>query len=270
MSNDAVYKELLSPDASVLKGIPAITTNEPEELATSIRALQEMAEVMAGQRGLIQDKSVRVRDLSYFNEGINTKLNTINSLITEINTTILGGTNIGDLVVLENVGGSAGLPAVDGSQLTGITGVPTGAILPYAASSAPTGWLECNGGSYSTSTYAGLYAVIGYTYGGSGGTFYIPDLRGQFIRGWDHGAGTDPDASSRTDRGDGTTGDYVGTQQADELASHRHGTYAYHDDTAGLGGVGYSPSGGGSYWTTYEGGNETRPTNVNMMYIIKA
>lgn len=43
--------------------------------------------------------------------------------------------------------------------------------------------------------------------------FSLPDARGQFIRIWDNGAGVDPDAASRTDRGDGTTGDNVGTNQ---------------------------------------------------------
>ena len=50
----------------------------------------------------------------------------------------------------------------------------------------------------------------------------VPDLRGQFIRGWDHTAATDPGAASRTDRGDGTTGDYVGTKQAGDVIDHDH------------------------------------------------
>jgi len=56
---------------------------------------------------------------------------------------------------------------------------PSGAILPYAGSSAPTGWLLCDGSLVSTTTYASLFAVIGYTYGSSGATFQLPDLRGR-------------------------------------------------------------------------------------------
>lgn len=50
----------------------------------------------------------------------------------------------------------------------------------------------------------------------SGGHLQLPDFRGMGIRGWDHGAGVDPDAASRSARaGDGQTGDYVGTVQDD-------------------------------------------------------
>lgn len=51
-------------------------------------------------------------------------------------------------------------------------------------------------------------------------TFLLPDDRGRFIRAWDNGAGVDPDAASRTDRGDGTTGDNVGTLQDHALETH--------------------------------------------------
>jgi microcystin-dependent protein len=56
--------------------------------------------------------------------------------------------------------------------------VPTGALLPFAGSSAPGGFLLCNGGSYSTATYPVLFSVIGYAYGGSGGNFNVPNLPG--------------------------------------------------------------------------------------------
>jgi microcystin-dependent protein len=58
--------------------------------------------------------------------------------------------------------------------------VPTGAIMPYGGSTAPNSdFLLCDGGSYSTTTYSGLHAVIGYQYGGSGASFIVPDLRGR-------------------------------------------------------------------------------------------
>jgi|GEM_PF-2600241 len=68
-----------------------------------------------------------------------------------------------------------------------------------------------------------LGAALGDTYGGDGTTtFAVPDLRGYFLRGHDDGAGNDPDAVSRTDRGDGTTGDEVGTKQTSDVLSHEH------------------------------------------------
>jgi microcystin-dependent protein len=50
----------------------------------------------------------------------------------------------------------------------------------YAGPTAPSGWLECDGTSYSTSTYPDLYAVIGETFGGGGGNFNVPDMRDRF------------------------------------------------------------------------------------------
>lgn len=64
---------------------------------------------------------------------------------------------------------------------------PTGALMPFAMSTAPTGWLVCDGSAVSRVTYANLYAAIGSTWGAGDGstTFNIPDLRGQFLRGFD-------------------------------------------------------------------------------------
>ena len=69
---------------------------------------------------------------------------------------------------------------------------PAGTVNWFAGDTAPTGYLECNGQSVSTTAFAELFAAIGYTHGGSGGSFNVPDLRGEFIRGWDHGRGADP------------------------------------------------------------------------------
>lgn len=52
----------------------------------------------------------------------------------------------------------------------------TGEIKPFAGTSVPTGWLNCNGSTFSTSTYAGLFGVIGYTYGGSGSGPKVPNM----------------------------------------------------------------------------------------------
>lgn len=63
---------------------------------------------------------------------------------------------------------------------------PTGTILPYAGSVAPsTSWLLCNGQAVSRSTYSALYSLIGITYGAGDGitTFNLPDLRGRTIVG---------------------------------------------------------------------------------------
>ena len=80
-----------------------------------------------------------------------------------------------------------------GANLTGVVSIPTGMIAPFAMSSPPTGWLECNGATISRSTYATLFAAIGTTYGAGDGssTFVLPDLRATFIRGFDNSRGID-------------------------------------------------------------------------------
>ncbi len=102
--------------------------------------------------------------------------------------------------------------------------VPTGAIFSFPIATAPAGYLVCDGSAVSRATYADLFALIGVTYGNGNGstTFNLPDYRGKFLRGFDDGAGIDPDAASRTDRGDGTIGDAVGTLQSDDMGSHLH------------------------------------------------
>jgi microcystin-dependent protein len=161
----------------------------------------------------------------------------------------------------------------DGSHLTGLFNLPVGTILPYASSTVPSGYFECNGAAYGTVTYPVLYSSIGCTWGCSGSNFNIPDLRGVFMRGWNHGnsAGTysgDPDAASRAALATGgATGDAAGSYEADAFKSHTH---TYGATTSGSGGQ------SGSVYslnvvtnTSATGGNETRPKNAYVMYIIK-
>lgn len=70
---------------------------------------------------------------------------------------------------------------------------PPGLVSAWAVNSQPYGWLECNGSAISRTNYARLFDQIGTTFGAGNGTttFNIPDLRGEFIRGWDNGRGVD-------------------------------------------------------------------------------
>ena len=156
---------------------------------------------------------------------------------------------------------------------------------------APSGWLLCNGAVVSRTTYASLFAVIG-TSGGSGDgatTFVLPDLNGVFLRGADLGAGRDPDRAARVAmHTGGNTGDSVGSYEADAFQGHYH-EMEYANNAAGPGlsrpyyaGTGvhlYSaadPALGKAYQVANDGthgspraGFETRPVNVSVNYIIK-
>lgn len=71
------------------------------------------------------------------------------------------------------------------------SGTPVGAILHFPTDNLPAGWILCDGSFYSTTLYPLLFSKIGYTYGGSGTSFRVPDLRGEFIRSADLGKGVD-------------------------------------------------------------------------------
>lgn len=70
---------------------------------------------------------------------------------------------------------------------------PPGAVISFARSTPPTGWLAADGSALSRTVYANLFAVIGTVFGAGDGatTFNLPDGRGEVIRGWDNGRGLD-------------------------------------------------------------------------------
>jgi hypothetical protein len=134
------------------------------------------------------------------------------------------------------------------------------------------GELEINGVSLSRTTYARLYTYFGgpiYGYADSS-HFYLPNTPGKFARAWAHGQTIDPDRATRTNRGDGTTGDYVGTNQGDAFKSHSH----VQNTPDGAGGT-FTLQGSGAAGnrsdvsTQATGGTETRPININVMWTIR-
>lgn len=154
-------------------------------------------------------------------------------------------------------------------------GVPIGATIMWDTETPPTGYLERNGGEISRATYSELYAVIGTTFGVGNGstTFNLPSNCGEFPRAWDHGAGVDLDAASRTDRGDGTVGDHMGTKQGWQIQSHNHPQKggAYPAQVGGASNFTGTTSGATlPYSTGSTGGNQTNPVNFNTMFCIKA
>ena len=144
--------------------------------------------------------------------------------------------------------------------------VPAGTVIPYGNTSAPFGYIKCNGAAISRTVYEDLFAAIGTSFGGGDGstTFNVPDLRGEFIRGWDDGRGAD-------------SGRGFGSFQNHQFEDHTHNAY---DHTAGFG---YQTHFSGPHGPTHQydstratsgavsgnRGSETRPRNVAMLYCIK-
>lgn len=134
----------------------------------------------------------------------------------------------------------------------------TGAIQYFAMNTAPTGWLKANGAAVSRTTYANLFSAIGIQYGAGDGstTFNLPDLRGEFLRGWDDGRGVD-------------SGRAFGSAQGQAIQSHTHTTPSV--VTINGGGSFGNPAGSCTIesGTGATGGPETRPRNVALLACIK-
>ncbi len=99
---------------------------------------------------------------------------------------ITDGTQAAGKILTSNAAGLA-------SWQTNAATVPAGMVNAFAGSTAPSGYLICDGAAINRTTYARLFAVIGTTYGNGNGstTFNLPDLRGEFVRGLDAGRGVD-------------------------------------------------------------------------------
>ncbi|MDP9534496.1 phage tail protein [Pseudomonas protegens] len=78
--------------------------------------------------------------------------------------------------------------------LKNMSALPVGAMVPFPKGTVPPGFLEVDGSVQSAATYPDLAAYLGTTFntGGEGaGNFRLPESRGEFLRGWDHGRGVD-------------------------------------------------------------------------------
>ncbi len=156
--------------------------------------------------------------------------------------------------------------------------MPTASIMPYAGSSAPTGYLLCDGAAISRSTYSTLFGLLATTYGSGDGssTFNIPDLRGRVIAGQDDMGGSS--ANRLTNQTGGVNGDVLGdtggaethTLSISEMPAHTHtvpasGSRLRGDSTSevasNIQGISGSTGGGGAH-------NNVQPTII-LNYIIK-
>lgn len=206
-----------------------------------------------------------------------------------------GGTFTGDV----QVGGT--ITSLDGGAVMAPGLLPAGMVIAYAGPTAPAGWLPCDGLAVSRTTYAALFAAIGTAWGAGDGssTFNLPDLRGRFLRGTDHGQGRDPNAGTRSAvQGGGNAGDAVGSLQGSQLGLHGHGVTdpghthgqvitTFNTTSCGASGIPFADfedagtnacplnqgvataSSASGVSIQDAGGLETRPVNVNVEYIIK-
>jgi microcystin-dependent protein len=221
------------------------------------------------------------------------KVFTSNEIVTPANLNLLGTPTValadGEVTTVKIADAAVTTPKLATSTQQAL--LPAGAIMPFARTTAPAGWLIANGNVVPngngtiqgvTADYTALYEAVRTNFGAAG---TLPDLRGIFVRG----------SESQIINGVTYSGAF-GTKQVDAYPSHNHGFSDYYQSTAGLitaapkiqdgGDTTYTVATGGGgdtgNWTAgthlngtqtgtdYRGsGTETRPANIALLYCIK-
>ena len=201
---------------------------------------------------------------------------------------------MGDLIIKPASSGSLKIQDQAGTSIITTSGTSagvitlngfTGMVAAFAMTSAPTGWLTCDGTAVSRTTYSDLFTAIGTTWGSGDGTttFNLPDLRGAFLRGTgSHGTsnmanGNDfagpsvgsfendqiQDHGHNIDKQDGATNDYLGGSSA------AYGLKVTYSSTYLASTIGPVSSTAWNSKGTPRVGDETRPFNAGINYCIK-
>ncbi|MCJ2576180.1 tail fiber protein [Escherichia coli] len=144
--------------------------------------------------------------------------------------------------------------------------LPVGVPVPWPSATPPTGWLKCNGAPFSAEEYPELAKVYP--------TNKLPDLRGEFIRGWDDGRGIDTNRSLLSSQGDAIR-NIIGA-----LVDVRFNTYPSDSGVFTTSVIGDASSdsikGGYAKRVTFDASrvvptaNENRPRNIAFNYIVRA
>jgi microcystin-dependent protein len=260
-----------------------------DEVNTAIDASSDLALKKTANLGDVLDKTAARANLEVYSTGeVYTKaeanaafadkaLSTVDAALVRGNlglgsaALLNAGSTAGNVVVLDGFGlvPAALLPAPGPSDSS-----PIGAVIQFAGSSVPEGWLLCDGNAVSRGTYAALFAVVGTIYGAGDGstTFALPDLRGRAAIGAGQGV-------SLTNR---TLGGKVGGEThvltVAEMPSHLH-TSSIPTVPSGDGGSGFvynNNQGGSSYGyslnSSSSGGNaphNTMQPSLVLNFIIK-
>jgi microcystin-dependent protein len=225
--------------AAARTGLGAAASGANSDI-TSLTGLSTDLSVAQGGTGASTAAAART-NLAAAASGANSDITSLTGLTTDI-TVAQGGTGTsnapvqGGIIYGASTSAMASTAAGTSGQVLTSNGtsaptwstfgaVPTGSIMIWPGSTAPTGWLLCDGTAYSTTTYAALYAVLSTTYGSGSGTFRVPDIRGNVVVGLD---GTDATFSTRG----ATGGEKTHILTTTEIPSHSH-SEKYYSPTSG-------------------------------------
>ncbi|MEN5094520.1 phage tail protein [Pseudomonas protegens] len=165
--------------------------------------------------------------------------------------------------------------------LKNMSALPVGAMVPFPKGTVPAGFLEVDGSVQSAATYPDLAAYLGTTFntGGEGaGNFRLPESRGEFLRGWDHGRGVDAGralGSEQQDALQNITGESSTFPTGNTAPLNSSGVFK----TNARSGVPTGIAGGGAWSSAsldFDASRvartaaETRPRNLAVMWCLKA
>jgi hypothetical protein len=234
---------------------PAPGTNQVT--AANLNAHVDNAELLPGAISAQNESSPQGNDYILAARGAALFKYTINSIRDLLSTYFplrSGSSMTGELILSSSVPSAANVAASKGYvDSTAAAATLPGAIVMWGGATIPTGWLECNGQAAPPS----LQSIYGAT---------LPDLRGEFVRGWDHGRGVD-------------SGRVILSAQAQDIQPHTHtppSGYQYVTTPfTGDGSIdGSQVTGSGernasAVPSAVNVGTETRPRNVALMFIVK-
>ena len=261
-TGSALNNTLVSGDAHIVTGInndllnniQQINLNLPSALSAGVGAAILVVGVNAGTQAGVITGLPNLRGFAFINRA--------GSDLIQLPHTTAGVNSIsiinGESVLLISNGSNRWIVAQ--WQRADVT--PAGVVSFFGGINVPEGYLVCNGAAISRTIYAALFEAIGTRYGTGDGstTFNLPDLRGEFIRGWDNGRGID-------------SGRLIASAQGQAIQSHTHSITEIGTDSISSGGsITNFRSGAGTTATGVTGstgGGETRPRNIAMLPIIK-
>ncbi|HGB9469797.1 TPA: phage tail protein, partial [Escherichia coli] len=141
--------------------------------------------------------------------------------------------------------------------------LPVGVPVPWPSATPPTGWLKCNGAAFSSEKYPNLAKAYP--------TLKLPDLRGEFIRGWDDGRGIDTGRALLNIQSDDIKKfelKYFGPGGGPGTAT----VFALQNGVIGIYTTGINQEVGSTTANAFQipGGRETRPRNIAFNYIVRA
>ncbi|HBZ9181264.1 TPA: phage tail protein [Citrobacter farmeri] len=247
------HKQYAPKESPALTGRPTAPTAEGKDSSTQIANTAFVQAAIAALVGSSPEALDTLNELAAaLGNDSNFATTVTNSLAGKMDKSANGSDIENVSVFLQNLG------LGEGSAL------PVGVPVPWPSATPPTGWLKCNGAAFSAEEYPELAKAYP--------TNKLPDLRGEFIRGWDDGRGVDPSRN-------------LGSSQTDQLQNHGHSNIRISYTGAG-GGSGALPDGGETRTgdadlvgpvssTNFAGGQprvgaETRPRNVAFNYIVRA